>query len=487
MSVNQLTDDDLEIEQETESLAERLNLHPAYEPVIMDPVEGYGDLVDAWVTMQYPLNVSDRFGADHGIIECGNWRHAKQHPDGSGVYRSGPKGGQVVAYRTANGVIIWNNYRNDPWPYKAEAKDAVDHEFEVPYKFIGEVLTRQTDLDLHDEGANMALGRLGREAEGTWVDGEQWMLGVVHADVLEGEEEGILLEHTNGSQVYVGLDSTAHEYPMFAFAPFDGAEGIKVPSARDALDLLRPDEALATERRQGEWFFVPADETHDDANGTIQKPGIGEKEWAFEHRGYDLGPFDSMHTAIGEVTKAFNERDREMWMPEYRDSITGRRTLERRRNKLIWLIGEVEATKAYFCGSPLDGHIPRDWKTRCGDREFVRRVVEYLTQERDVDLHEDDRYMKEELTGLEYEDLEDIGVWWQDTPQSIFDKIQRGEIDLTHAEARELSGGIFVRGSVRHRHNEHTMMTLDGWHQPVTHEQEVLVLEPEHMNVHVDV
>lgn len=410
MSVNQLTDDDIDAQtDDRETLAERLGLHPDYTPVVLDPVDGYGPLVDAWVTMQYPLNVSDRFGADHGIIECGNWRHAKQHPDGSGVYRSGPSGGQLVAYRTTGQVVIWNNYHGDPWPHTSEAHGAPAAEFEVPFQFIGEVLTLQTELDMHDEDSILARGRPDGE---TWVDGELWMRGVVSADVLEGDEEGVLLEHANGSQVYVGLDSTAHDYPMFGFVPFDGEHGIKVPTARDALDLLRPDEALATEMRQGEWFFVDAEETHHEAKGTIQKPGVGQRP---------------------------------------------------------------------FGGSPLDSHIPRDWKPRCHDMEFVRRVVEELADRHDL-LDESDR----PTSHLEYDDFEAMGVYWQDSPQDIFDKIEAGTIDLSFDRARELAGGVFVRGTVRHRENEHRITKLEGWHQPTTHGREVLVLEPDEMNVHVD-
>lgn len=434
---------------QNESLAEQLGLNADYEPVVLEPVDGYGQVVDAWVRMKYPLNVSERFDSQHGVIECGNWRHARQFPDGSGHYKSGPSG-QLLAYRTAGGVIIWNNYHGHPWPYNSEAADEVvpDEQFQVPFQFIGELLTRQTDLDLHDEDTVLARGR----DEDAWVDGELWMRGVVRADVVREPDEGVLLEHADGSQVYVGLDDTAHDHPMFGFVPFDGEEGIKVPTPRDALDLLRPDEALAADRRQGEWFFIEAGETYKEADGRIQNPGVGEKEWAYEAPGFpqDVGQFPSRHEAIGAVTKALSERMRR----HARD-----------------YIADVEPTKTYHCGSPLESHIPRDWKPRVNNHTFVRRVVEELRADRYID-----RDLEHGTSSL-----------WQDTPQDIFDKIEAGTIDLDHATARELAGGIYVRGSVRHRDNEHTMTTLADWHQPATHGREVLVLEPEDMNVHVDV
>lgn len=450
-----------------------LGIDPRYELVIAEPVQGYGPLVDAWVRMKYPMNVSEKHDA-HGVIECGNWQHARQFPDGRGIYFGG--GSRPLAIRTADRVVVWNNYHGNPWPYDAEAQDAVTTEFEVPFAFVGALLTEQTDLDRNDEKSILARGR----GEDSWVDGDLWMQGVVRADVMEGADEGVLLEHDDGSQVYVGLDETAHDHPMFGFVPFDGEGGIKVPSARDALDLLRPDEALAAERRQGEWFFVEASETHDEALGTIQRPGVGEKDWAYEHpRHPDLGPFTTRHEAIGAVTKAINDEVRVRLETE---TVADHPAELHPRHRTLWTdrLDGIEAARTYTAGSPLESHISRDWKTRCSDMAFVRRVVEELV-EGDTDPHR-----------LDYEDFEKLGVAWQDSPQDVFDKIEAGVIDLDHARARELAGGVFVRGTVRHRRGEHTMLTLDGWHQPATHGREVLVLEPGagtdsgNVNVHVD-
>lgn len=401
MSVSEVTDVE-EVPSEIENAAEQLGLHPDYEPVLMDPVEGYSPLVDAWVSMLYPLNVSKRYDG-HGVIECGNWQHARQYPDGSGVYQSG-FGQGVLAIRTSDRVVVWNNFRGDPWPYDCEAQNQVAAEFEVPFRFVGEVLTRQTDLNLHGEDSIIARGLQDGE---NFVDGVLWMQGVTRVDVLEEhEEEGALLEHKDGSQVYIGRDSTAHDSTMFGFVPFDGTQGIPVPSAADALDLLRPDEALATEQRQGEWFFVDASETHSEAKGTIQKPGVGSRP---------------------------------------------------------------------FGGSPLENHVPRDWKTRCHDMEFVRRVAQEV-----AGVESAAEFNEKGISIL------DLPVAWQDHPQDIFDKIHEGEVDLSLERARELADGIYVRGTVRHRGSEHRMTNLEDWHQPMTHDYEVITLDPQTRSYHVD-
>lgn len=367
-----------EVDQETsEGFAERLGLDPEYELVTMDPVQGYGPIVDAWVEMLYPLNVDE--DGQHGVIQGLGHRHARQFPDGSGVYES-TAGGALYATRTPDGTVVWNaTHTRDPWPYQADAEAAA--EINVPYTFVGEVLTQQSDLDMHDEGTALSRGR----DEDSWVQGDVFMRGVVRADILDDpEEEGVLLEHQNGAQVYVGYDSTAHRsQEMFGFVPFDGSAGIRTPSASDALDLLRPDEALAADKRQGEWFLA---ETDGEPKGTIQKPGVGSRPYG---------------------------------------------------------------------GSPLDSHVPREWKTHVHDAEFTSRVSLHLADQ-----------------GVDTEDLSPIY-----TPQDVFDAMNDGEIDtddLSYEKARELAEGVYIRGTIRHRDNEHRMEKTDEWHQPTTHDYEVI-------------
>lgn len=359
-------------DQTSEGYAEKLGLDNRYEPVTMEPVSGYGPIVDAWVEMKYPLNVDD--DGRHGVIQGLGHRHARQYPDGSGVYES-TAGSALYAIRTADGTLVWNSpHQRNPWPYEATAEP--EAEFSVPYRFVGEVLTRQTTLEMHDEDSMLARGS---DAD-SFVDGELFMRGVTHADVLDDtDEEGLLIEHKNGAQVYIGYDSTAHRgQEMFGFSPFDGQTGIRPPTARDALDLLRPDDALGADQRQGEWFLVDSER---EPEGSIQKPGVGSRPYG---------------------------------------------------------------------GSPLDNHVPREWKTHVGDLEFVIRVKRHL-------------------------EIEDI--FEPSTPQEVFDAMLDGEIDtdaLDYATARELAEGIYVRGTIRHRENEHRMEKTDVWKQPSTHDFEVV-------------
>lgn len=417
MSV-QDTDDPKEVTEvdNSEAFAERLGLDSRYTPVVREPVSGYGPLVDSWVRMEYPLNV-DQDG-QHGVIQGLGVRHAVQYPDGSGVYET-TAGSRLYAIRTAGGVIVWNNFRGDPWPYTAEGRGVLP-EFEVPFNFVGYIVEEQTDMSLHHADSILARG-----AEGNVVDGDMFMRGVVSVDVIEesdhledevSADRGALIEHKDGVQVFIGYDETAHGHGLFGFVPFDGHQGVRTPSAADALDLLRPDEALAAEKRQGEWFIVLADDS--DAQGTIQKPGVGERPYG---------------------------------------------------------------------GSPLDNHVPREWKTRIGDHTFVRRVVSELSSRHDPEEMDAEMYAIHYLTDLEYDDLESIGVFWQDSPQDIFDKIHDGEIELSYERARELAGGIYVRGTIRHRENDHRMAKTEEWAQAVTHDQEVITVDDtDQATYHVD-
>lgn len=373
--------DPAEVEQRLEendpTFAESLGLDPRYEPVVMEPVSGYGPIVDAWVGMQYPLNVNDE-GA-HGIIQGNGVRHARQYPDGSGVYET-TAAGRLFAIRTAGGTVVWNSLRSrDPWPYGANPDAFGGDEINVPFAFVGEVLQLQTDLDMHREGSLVAAG-----SNGNVVEGDEFMRGVVRADLLDDPEEaGVLLEHKNGVQVYVGYDSTAHEHvEMFGFVPFDGDEGVRTPSANDALSLLTPNEAVVAEGRQGEWFLVPSD---GEPEGTVQKPGLGQKPYG---------------------------------------------------------------------GSPLDNHVPRDWKTAVDDETFILRVAEEIGAEEGISF-----------------------LFEMETPQGVFDAIHEGDLDLSYERARELAGGVYVRGTIRHRENEHKMEKADDWMQATTHDWDVVTVD----------
>lgn len=357
------------------SLAEQLGIDAKYEPVIWERGSGYGTLVKAWAEMKYPLNVTSE-DTGHGTLTIKGQRRAQQFPDGSGVYES-QRGGRLYAIRTPNDVYIWNDEPHvEAWPYEAKEMEERVDTYQVPFDFVAEVLTQQTDLDMHDEDTMLARGR---RQEENWVDGEMFMRGIRRAYLLEDDsgEDGVLLNHQNGVQLYVGRDSTTHdEGEMFGFVTFDGDDGVRAPTASDALDLLRPDEALDTEERQGEWFLI---ESEDTGEGRIQRPGVGSRP---------------------------------------------------------------------FGASPLDNHVPREWRTGCTGGEFLRRV------RREIE--------------------EDLG---HVSPQGVFEKIRDDDLDLSYERARELADGIYVRGTLRHRDNEHSMAKVDGWRKATTHDWDVIVMD----------
>jgi hypothetical protein len=254
----------------------------------------------------------------------------------------------------------------------------------VPFRFVGAILEEQTDIDTPEEGSLLDLGRVNDDEN--IVEGHVWMRGVVDADVLpdEHDESGVLLTHESGVQAYVGWDSTSHadrQNDLFGFVPFDGEEGVPVPSANDALDLLKPHDAVAREdvARQGEWFLVRTDEY--PGSGTC-KPGVGERPYG---------------------------------------------------------------------GSPLESHVPRDYALGVTAGTFLRRVDEEFE-----DLPEDVRRVQEFFD-------------WLDETGAESEMFER---------ARELADGIFVRGSLRHRRNEHYLENVgEDWHRAVTHDWEVMTLD----------
>ena len=241
-------------------------------------------IVDAWLRMQYPVPGGDAAGGDlePGTIGSGSNYQAVQRPDGSGVFQS-PAGTATYAVRLPDGTVLRNTDRgpNSPWSYAG--LDTLAREYiELPFVFVGHVATMQTDLDNSDE-ATTRPGVQWDFEEDTFIEGDAFLREVVEADVLDHpEEEGVLLTHESGVQLYVGWDSTAADTDgVFGFVPFDGAAGTRVPSARDALDLLKPQDVLTRGEdvpRQGEWFLIPSD-TGNGPSGTVQKPGVGARPY----------------------------------------------------------------------------------------------------------------------------------------------------------------------------------------------------------------
>lgn len=403
----------------------------------VDAAGNLGKMVDPWIDMVYPLNRGN--GLDEGVIDNpGPWQ-ARHYPDGSGVVESS-KGGNLYGVRTADGMIIGNEAAHLWFPYQSEYRqeteqegyevDVYDYDWfvQIPFRFVGETLTEFTDLDTADEDSLLRRG----SAEETFVEGPEFMRGVVGADKLDDpEERGVLLTHKTGVQVYVGRDSTSwDDFELFGFVPFDGENGVPAPSAEDALDLLRPNEAAVADEsaveRQGEWFLVP---TEDDPEGTIQKPGVASKEWRY---GTDrVGRFETRHDAIGAVAKEAGAR---------------------------W-IDLVEPERVYPSGSPLDNHLPRDWKTGVDDDTFASRVWRYSGGVWDIDL-------------------------FPSAPQDVLDYIFENEGEFNdpqevYADIREMAEGIYVRGTLRHRDNEHGMVQADDWRRATTHEWDVMTQDGE--------
>jgi len=268
------------------------------------------------------------------------------------------------------------------WPYGTESEDEVDDYESIPFRFVGQVVTEQSTLHTVEEGSVLDLGL---DDEETMVEGNDFMLEIVDADILdEGhDEQGVLLTHESGLQVYIGWDSTA--YPnndLFGFVPFDGESGTPVPSSEDALDLLKPFEAAVREdhevKRQGEWFLVNTDEY--PGSGPCN-PGVGSRPYG---------------------------------------------------------------------GSPLESHVPRDYALGVTCGTFLKRVHDEFE-----DLPGDVRHVQEFFDWLHDEDAD----------------------SEMYERARELADGIFVRGSLRHRSNEHYMETVEEWHRAETHEWEVITTD----------
>lgn len=422
-----------------QSLTDRLGIDPRYTVVPEhDPTGHLGKVVDPFVDMVYPAN--ERTDDPAGVINHGHRWVVRQRPDGSGILEAG-EGGTLYGIRTAGGAVVANEWDTSMWfPYKSyyhkrpeERLDGpMDYDYDwffmFPFAFAGSVLTELTDIDHHREDTVLSLGT----DEDSWVEGELWMRGVTAADILDSDDEyGVLLTHKTGVQVYIGYDSTAHRgHEMFGFVPFDGKRGVPAPSASDALDLLRPNRAAAggsNVTRQGEWFLVPDDE---EADGTIQKPGVGEKEWRYTSPRLD-GRFETRHEAIGEAATQLG----------------------------AWATETVEAERIYAGGSPLGNHVPRDWRAMVDDETFVgrfqRAFPELFTGGEEVESPQD-------CLDLLWEREDDIVV---DT-DTIYERVRN-----------DVAGGVQVRGTIRHRENEHEMAAVDSWSRATTHEWDVVTVD----------
>lgn len=362
-----------------------------------------GTVMEEWLDMQYPLET--RGAETDGEIGGGTNYVGFQNEDGSGMLAS-KRGTAVYAVRTTDGQIILNESRRFSWPFGGPYEDTEEARadglsvYEVPFRFIGQVGTERTDAHIVSDGDETGLVALGRtneedetEADMRNVDGRAFVRGCCDIDMLpeEHDEEGALFTHASGVQIYVGRDSTAFDTnSLFGYVPFDGEAGERVPTAEDALDLLKPRSVAASAdpdaiQRQGEWFLTPLASTHveHDPAGTIQKPGVNARP---------------------------------------------------------------------FGGSPLESHVPRDWRTGVSDAKFLARIYDAFP-------------------GLP----SDGSI---DTPQAVFDWLDEIDADDTYFEqARAHADGVYVQGTLRHRENEHYLENADEWAVTETHDHEVMTVE----------
>lgn len=115
-----------------------------------------------------------------------------------------------------------------------------------------------------------------------------------------------------------------------------------------------------------------------------------------------------------------------------------------------------------FGGSPLENHVPTEYALGVNSEEFIDRFGELCP---------------------------DLAAKWE-TPGEVFTRVAQGhriaalegvelETDLpTVDELRELAEPIYVRGTLRHRENDHYMESIgDQWHLAVTHDVDVFTAE----------
>lgn len=368
-----------EASEQTVPVIEGPNPPIEYEPADRQTRRRQFEVAENWVGGVYPDN--ERSDRDPGVISTGRYT-ARQYDDGTGQVRWNRL---TEAYRTISGLVLVNaNMTGIDTNHTARSvrractSHGVDsHSLDVP--FVEQALEELLDTRIR-RSSNYHLTKV--------TD-------------IQRDDAGKLLTFTNGDQLFVGTDETAHGSGRFAFHI---AMRAPVPSPERALDLLMPDPVLHAEAkdvdvpRQGEWFFVPGSATEAPRHGTIQKPGVAERPYG---------------------------------------------------------------------GSPLDNHVPRDWAPVYEDSDVADRFSDH-----------------DDITFVESTEL-------PKTPQEVVEFYNQGrmhyESSLTWENLlQEILGGVWVRGTIRHRDNDHFVTNLgDEWHLAVTHDAEV-VTEDDVGRVRVD-
>lgn len=366
-------------------------IHPGYDPVDrLDPDDAH-DAAAAWVDGTYPTETDGRIMIEdeHHVFV--------QNPDGSGFVDHGGDNGPC-AVRSADGRALVNQSHDRDCAravHGAIERALIDSEMEWdprPFEFYIDVL----DFALDDPDPDAFFQHL------TEID----VYEVDRQAVRNGEttdSDGMLMVNRERDQrLFVGRDWTAtrHGSQVFGFVP---DEDTPCPSARDAIELLKPDEVAAAQAegknvvRQGEWFLV---EMTDKPNGAIQRPGVGSRPYG---------------------------------------------------------------------ASPLDSHIPTEWAPLVEDHIFLDRFSQVAAY-------------RSELADAEPE-----------TPQEAVEAVRENMIDNDDFAGMGwfdmltmMAGAVCVRGTFRHRRNEHFMESVEGWHRAYTHDYDVLVADEANDYVRID-
>lgn len=118
--------------------------------------------------------------------------------------------------------------------------------------------------------------------------------------------------------------------------------------------------------------------------------------------------------------------------------------------------------KRPFGASPLENHVPREYGFGISDDELVDRFIDRVP----------------ELS--EWIDTAEDAVWHISKAHQLLD-LDGFEL-ITDvplpSELRELAGGVFVKGTLRHRESEHYVETIgDEWHLAETHDMDVWTVD----------
>lgn len=184
---------------------------------------------------------------------------------------------------------------------------------------------------------------------------------------------------------FIGRDETASNAGIFGFTVCPSDPVPFVGTVEEALGLLKPTEVLDSSgvQRQGEWFFVPVEDSPDSQ---VFKGGVGSRP---------------------------------------------------------------------YLESPLQNHVPRDYAFGASVQEIMERIGQRIS---DL-LERVNRFQKliEALSGMHQ---------WHWLNSYIG---RSGEVTLQELY-QEVFGGVYVRGTVRHRRKDHGMLSLgEQWHRAYTH------------------